>query len=1043
MNNRQSGIKKVSPQKVELREFIDRVKEANPLEDVVLERVKRSNSEIPLGSYIKVLCPFHDDHDPSLIVWKDIQYWKCYPCNDSGDVIDFIQKFGNCDFLTAVRILCERANIPFDVDISNEGEKYRAEKKLIEDILLKSAQYYHSKLDDKVTKILHERYGLTDETISKLLIGFADCGLYDNLKGKGYSDDNLLKSGLFVKVGAEIGDFYQKRIVFPYWKSGKIVYSIGRRIDGVTPDDKFEKAKYKKQQTHDRKDFVSEFIRNDHFYGEDTIRGADEILITEGVTDCIIAIQTGFSCISPVTTTFRKSDAVRLTTLTSRAKTVYICNDSEVNEEGFKGAIETAKILEENGIRVEIIQLPRGEEEKKVDLNDFLRSHTKKEFEELKEKSIALVEYELRLCKHNDTRKKYLAVKDYLRELAKSGRNVDEFILKEAIVTNLSLPQKAANALIKEFKDVNGEYKEKEKVEENLEEEGEQEFGDDIKKKALTLLKDPKFLLKVKEFLEKHGKVNGHAKKVIVGEGTNKILLFCIGLSAKYRRKINAIIQGASSSGKSRLLYLLLLLFKGDVVDLFRVSERAIDYLDMDLDGKILVIKEMEGGKSAIYSIKIVIDPESDRLTILTVEKDPETNAQISVEKSVRGHPIFVSTTTSIRIDPELKNRIFLIASDESEEQTKKIAEADDEERRGFFPDITDELNVFTCAILMLRPLQVKIPFSIKYPTKNVKSRRSRAHLLDLIEVVAFAHQYQRDIIRVRETDGQENEYIIATPGDFAVAYEMAKKTIERDIQSVHPKALELFELFKKRGVGDDDEKVGFTLRRVRELSPEYLGRSYSKTFLRGSLDELDDANYIVSDSGKPKKWYIFDEENGGESAKIESVHVSQPFGEAELRAWVDGLITTDTDGKDKLIFSLSHHVCSPFTGEKKYLLNPECSLCSSKPETGTPSDKQNENGEHTLSQSDDFPSSFADSADEIEDLEANYNEHYKYEGVGKCPKCGNERGLFENPRNKDENLCAVCLQRAIKEECDRSVESVSIDGVPEANIEENGGVLG
>ena len=79
----------------------------------------------------------------------------------------------------------------------------------------------------------------------------------------------------------------------------------------------------------------------------------------------------------------------------------------------------------------------------------------------------------------------------------------------------------------------------------------------------------------------------------------------------------------------------------------------------------------------------------------------------------------------------------------------------------------------------------------------------------------------------------------------------------------------------------------------------------------------------------------------------------------------------------------------------------------------------------------------------EISDLEANYKEHYKYEGVGKCPKRGNERGLFENTRNKDENLCAVCLQRAIKEECDRSVESVSIDGVPEANIEAKGGVLG
>jgi len=595
----------------------------------------------------------------------------------------------------------------------------------------------------------------------------------------------------------------------------------------------------------------------------------------------------------------------------------------------------------------------------------------------------------------------------------------------------------------------------------------EEDFNEEIKEAALNLLKDPAFFFKVREFLEKHGKINNYTKKVIIGEDDNKLLLFCVGLCAKYHKKLNAIIQGESSSGKSRLLYLYFLLFKNDVIDLFRASERAIDHLSMDLEGKIIVIKELEGGKSAIYSIKIVIDPESDRLTLWTVEKDEKTNEQITVQKTVQGHPIFVSTTTDVQIDAELKNRIFLVAMDDSEVQTKRIAKVDDEERSGFFPDITDELNVFRCAIQMLRPLQVKIPFSIEYPTKHVKSRRSRAHLLDLIEVVAFAHQYQRDIIKVKEPDGNEYEYIIATPGDFEVAYEIAKRTIERDIQEVHPKALKLFELFKHRGfeVNGEKGKVGFTLKKVRELSPEYLGRSYSKTFIRGLLDELDGANYIVSDGGKPKKWYILDEENDGECTIIDSVHVRQPFGETELRAWLNRIITTDTTySKDMLTFSLSHHIRHPFSQERIPLLNTRCLLCSSERSMeSTPHDRTN-NGECTLSQSDDFPPSFADNAEDkqeegrkeeksdktkkdkptryvnnedldegddikrehnpktpskeqINDLKEIFKKNYEYKNGCKCEDCGRRGIVFVYLIKKGEKklLCAACLGKEIK----------------------------
>ena len=77
------------------------------------------------------------------------------------------------------------------------------------------------------------------------------------------------------------------------------------------------------------------------------------------------------------------------------------------------------------------------------------------------------------------------------------------------------------------------------------------------------------------------------------------------------------------------------------------------------------------------------------------------------------------------------------------------------------------------------------------------------------------------------------------------------------------------------------------------------------------------------------------------------------------------------------------------------------------------------------------------------ETLEDIFKEQYESKGIGKCPKCGNERRLFENPHNKEENLCAGCLRNAIRGELNRSVDFKRVDGVPEANIEAKGGVIG
>ena len=145
--------------------------------------------------------------------------------------------------------------------------------------------------------------------------------------------------------------------------------------------------KYVKLRCHDpddeKKKHISPHIQNDTFLGEDLVYGADELIITEGIPDWYSAIDKGFKAISPGTTGFRTRDLEKLVKLTANAKAIYIINDNEKNNAGYEGAIRTANELTSNGRLVYIVKLPRPDGIDKVDLNDYLKTHTPEELRKL------------------------------------------------------------------------------------------------------------------------------------------------------------------------------------------------------------------------------------------------------------------------------------------------------------------------------------------------------------------------------------------------------------------------------------------------------------------------------------------------------------------------------------------------------------------------------------------------------------------------------------------------------------------------------------
>ncbi|MCA9557831.1 MAG: toprim domain-containing protein [Myxococcales bacterium] len=357
------------------RSLVDAVKERTDLAALIGRDVDLR----PAGAHLVGSSPWNHDATPSFVVWPDSQRWMDYSGggNGGGDCIAYVQRRDSVDFMTALRALAGPAGVavPNGSTTGTDGFQEAVARRRIEDLLTVAATYYHRKLPDKIRREwLRERYGFTDDTVDRWLLGWANGQLLDHLRDvAGASTDEALSTGLFVRLGRDrIVDLFRDRVVFPYWRHGRVCYFIARRTEH-TADDPWEQAKYKKLLTRsDRHAYVSPLVRNDAFFGEDSVRGASEIVITEGVTDALSALQCGLAVLSPVTVRFRRQDHDRLVALTARAERVIVCNDNETSAAGEAGAVETARALHEAGRDVRIASLPRPEGTDKIDVNELV-----------------------------------------------------------------------------------------------------------------------------------------------------------------------------------------------------------------------------------------------------------------------------------------------------------------------------------------------------------------------------------------------------------------------------------------------------------------------------------------------------------------------------------------------------------------------------------------------------------------------------------------------------------------------------------------------
>jgi len=210
---------------------VDQIKERLSIADVVGSYVKLERA----GANLKAKCPFHSERTPSFFVSPPRGSYHCFGCGRGGDIFTFVEEIEGVQFYDALKMLADRAG----VELKSVDHKQKSEYDKLYKLMDEAAAYYEEKLREPARAggssealLYLKGRGLTDDTIRAWRIGFAGdswSGVYDFLRGKKYSDEDIDKVGFIVKGERGYYDRFRTRIMFPLKNpSGKIIGFSGR-----------------------------------------------------------------------------------------------------------------------------------------------------------------------------------------------------------------------------------------------------------------------------------------------------------------------------------------------------------------------------------------------------------------------------------------------------------------------------------------------------------------------------------------------------------------------------------------------------------------------------------------------------------------------------------------------------------------------------------------------------------------------------------------------------------------------------------------------
>jgi DNA primase catalytic core len=843
-------------------EDLKRIKRHLPLADLCA----RYGIELkPQGSDLVGHCPFHDDKTPSFIVNPAKNLWNCLgACGCGGDNIQLVMKKEGVSFRHAVEKLQRLAgSAPVTPAIKTRRGKEHAAlvdpAQEVDDTLLlaKVVDFYHQTFlnQSAAMQYLQRRKCFHPEAVNLFKIGYANRTLgyrvppLETGAGKAIRAQ-MQRIGVYRESGHE---HLSGSVVFPVLDpSGLVTEIYGRKInDNLREGTAFHL-----------------YLPGPHggVWNRMGVQGQAEWLLCESILDALSLWCQGYR---HVTASYGVNgftpDHWRLLRAAKPGRVV-ICYDAD--EEGNRAANELAQQLEPEGIEAWRVELTPGS-----DINDLVRLSDDPANAlatalagavrlmappEGGRKAVPLLptsappeavnggafpaftggveegqadfdlegrQYRIRGLDKNNT---FDCLKVNVRLAAGGKMHFDTFDLynarARAAFIAAAAPATATDAAQMEL-DLSQiitqleEHQDKRLIKKmaaaelpNLTAEEERE--------ALAVLKSPRLLERVLADLHKCG---------LVGEDTNLLTSWLVSLSRKLDRPLGVCVMSRSAAGKSSLLEAVARFVPDeDKHQYTALTPQALFHMpENELRHKALFIAEDVGAEGASYSLKTI---QSDgQLVMACTMKDEDTGQMVTKTKMVKGPVALFLTSTSRSIDDELLNRLLVLAVDESPEQTRRVHDMQRHaqslegiiERRTRPRIMRLQQNLQR----LIRPLMVRNPFArdLTFGHAQLRSRRDHQKYLDLICVMALAHQYQRKVHSAVDGDGQLFQFIEATRDDVERVDSLLGDLLAASTDEVTPQARRLLVLVgemtlrQARAEETSWERVWWTRRAIRE----------------------------------------------------------------------------------------------------------------------------------------------------------------------------------------------------------------------------------
>ncbi len=346
------------------------------------------------GKSYKGLCPFHNERTPSFHVFAESQTWRCFGCNEGGDVFTFVEKQQGLEFRDVLFYLAEKAGVSVEERGSQRDPEEEREisaarerlRKLNEDALLWFHQVLLRSRDAAAARAYLQSRGITSESVIAFSLGYAPDqwdGLSRYLLGRGYTEREMVSGGLarerdmgratgVFQGGRDVGadgaseegksdargvyDYFRNRIIFPIRDiRGRVIGFGGRAMGDGQP-------KYLNSPQ------TLLFEKNNVLYAldraRDGIKLAQQVVIVEGYVDAVIAHQYGtkqtVACIGSAITEKHIQQIKKLT------KQVTLALDPDVAGEVAteRGIQEALKAFDRTIVPVPLSALPKGQSPK-------------------------------------------------------------------------------------------------------------------------------------------------------------------------------------------------------------------------------------------------------------------------------------------------------------------------------------------------------------------------------------------------------------------------------------------------------------------------------------------------------------------------------------------------------------------------------------------------------------------------------------------------------------------------------------------------------